>query len=216
MEVIEYPKIETLFNRDKATFTVIESEFRLAEFGIVKPEAWIFQEKIDGTNIRIGWDGAEVFIGGRTANAQMPGDLAAFLAKHFTPDRLRKVFPDANPASIVILFGEGYGPGIQKNGAGYRADKGFILFDVMVGPWWLEFADVQNVAAKIEVPVVQTYEALLVDVIERVRDGVKSLENGRVRESEGIVARSVPTLFTRYGTRVMWKLKTSDFRAGKR
>jgi hypothetical protein len=31
-------------------------------------------------------------------------------------------------------------------------------------------------------------------------------------ESEGIVARTDPTLFDRMGNRIMWKLKFSDFK----
>lgn len=35
-------------------------------------------------------------------------------------------------------------------------------------------------------------------------------------QSEGIVARTEPLLFTRRGDRLMFKLKTSDWKAGKR
>lgn len=212
--MIEYPKIQTLFNRDPKTFRVIETEYRLPEFGIVNPAAWIFQEKIDGTNIRIGWDGAQVSIGGRTDNAQIPADLIAFLNKTFTPDALRAAFPDSADATI---FGEGYGPGIQKGGGDYRDSKGLILFNVKVGAWWLNYLDVCDVARKCSVPVVPTLNfGTIGEAVHTVRGGIHSKIAIRERLAEGIVARTDPILLRRDGSRLIWKLKTSDFREGKR
>ncbi len=61
--MIEYPKIETLYNRDKETFKVIESEYRRDEFYAV--ERWVVTEKINDAAIKNCKDN-NVTIGGRT------------------------------------------------------------------------------------------------------------------------------------------------------
>jgi hypothetical protein len=125
----------------------------------------------------------------------------------------------------VTLFGEGYGPGIQKGGGNYRSDVSFRLFDVNVGNefcpgLWLNWDSVSDIAQKLgvdTVPVLSTVASLgevtqLVHTFSRtaVEDGGKGLTH------EGVVARTDPYLLTRYGTRLMFKLKGSDYRAGKR
>ena len=57
----------------------------------------------------------------------------------------------------VYLFGEGYGPKIQKGG-NYRNDISFRLFDIYIedqnnplGGWWLEPGNMQEVADKINI-----------------------------------------------------------------
>jgi hypothetical protein len=211
--VIEYPKIQTLFDRDPKTFRVIEGGFRLPEFGIIAPSAWIYTEKIDGTNIRIGWNGTEVAIGGRTATAQIPADLVAYLVRTFTPDGFRAAFPDS---SDVTLFGEGYGPGIQKGGGNYRDTKGLILFDVKAGDWWLNYDDVCDVAGKLGVPAVPALPLGTIQcAVGSVRNGLPSSSSSRPRLAEGIVARTNPIVLRRDGSLLIWKLKTFDFGAKK-
>jgi len=218
MIATEYHKIETLWNRDKETFSVIKGEFRIPEFGLVRPEAWIFQEKIDGTNIRVQWDGSDVEIGGKTNNAQLPGDLLANLIREFTPSKLGAQFADASVVAPVVLCGEGYGPGIQKNGGAYRADKGFILFDVRVGDWWLEWSNVQAVASGLGCSIVPTYENTIDGIVDGLMaDAIYSVcAADPLRKAEGVVMRTEPTLYSSRGHRIMAKLKASDFKAGKR
>jgi len=67
---MEYPKIETLFNRDEKTFKVYPDQLRNSVYGIIK--TWQFTEKIDGTNIRIIWNDGKLTFGGRSDNAQIP------------------------------------------------------------------------------------------------------------------------------------------------
>lgn len=213
--MIEYPKIESLYNRDKETFKVIPDSLRSEEFGIVNK--WWVTEKIDGTNIRVMYDFAEnkVTFGGRTDNAQMPGPLLKYLQETFTKERFLDVGFDAD----AVLFGEGYGAGIQKGG-GYRKDPSFRLFDVYVGGWWLEPDDIRDVASDLDIniaPYLKTIDFLPVSVLDL--DAITGeysktalLDGGSVFQvPEGIVARSIPLLFDRRGHRVMWKLKYKDF-----
>jgi hypothetical protein len=135
----EYHKIETLYERDPATFKLKEPlTLKNRIYGAIK--TWHWTEKVDGTNIRVMWTpGAHeiggssypesLTIGGRTDNAQIHADLYKRLTELFDVDRIRDTFPD----TPVVFYGEGYGAGIQKGGGDYSVPKDFILFDIRVG-----------------------------------------------------------------------------------
>ena len=75
-----YPKIDTVFKRDAARrFIIIPGDYSTPEFEYLADTPWGWTEKVDGTNIRLHWDGSEVTIGGRTDNAQVPSPLVANL-----------------------------------------------------------------------------------------------------------------------------------------
>lgn len=127
---MKYPKINTIWKRDeKNKFKIIEGNYSKIEFANIKK--WNITEKIDGTNIRIIYKNGIVLFGGRTDNAQIPAHLYEFLQTTFSSSIMNEVFGDAD----VILFGEGYGPKIQKGGGLYRNGAGFILFDAYIGEW---------------------------------------------------------------------------------
>lgn len=209
----EYHKIDTLFERDER-FVVDPTKLKKSVLATISE--WDVTEKIDGTNIRImlSKDG-EVSIGGRTNNAQLPGDLLMNLVRMFPEKKMTDVLWCDGLPTEVILFGEGYGAGIQKGGA-YRADKSFILFDVLVdGKWWLDREIVDSVATKLGIDVVPYLGRMtLSQIVQLVRDPFQSKIGTAV--SEGIVARPIETLFDKRGERVIIKLKTRDFVAGKR
>ncbi|NLF02623.1 MAG: hypothetical protein GX601_16775 [Anaerolineales bacterium] len=216
---MKYPKIETLWDRDPKTFKVLPWHYRLPEFKLVSN--WLVTEKIDGTNVRIMLhaDGS-VEYGGRTDNAQMPATLLARLNEMFTTDRMRAAFEQNEDGAWpeVTVFGEGYGPKIQ-NGGSYRADANVRIFDVVVGQWWLNWDDVEDVANKLgvlTVPVVTSIDWL--PICAGDLEGILSFSHVALYEAandhlqpEGIVCRTDPLLFTRRGDRVMWKLKYKDF-----
>lgn len=211
----EYHKIETLFERDKQTFKVDPSKLKASVLGTIS--TWDVTEKIDGTNIRVmlSLEG-EVSFGGRSQSAQIPADLVQYLNRTFCSDLLRSaLWIDGTPVE-VILYGEGYGPGIQKNGGLYRKDKAFILFDVLVGgKWWLERDAVDGIAAKLGIESVPFLGFMNLDeIVGLVRSQFASKLGSAM--AEGIVARPIQTLFDRRGERVIIKLKTKDFQAGKR
>jgi ATP-dependent RNA circularization protein (DNA/RNA ligase family) len=213
---MKYPKIETLYNRDPKTFKVTD-EVRLPEFGLVK--TWLVTEKVDGTNVRIVRtveNGVE--IRGRTDRAswaQRDSPLKKKLEGMFPAELLNRQF---DPGLEVILYGEGYGAGIQKGGD-YRADPSFRLFDVRVGDWWLNWDSIEDIAESLgifTVPNLGTIQYLptsyedLINLAEM--SSVAHIENGRDILPEGIVCRTEPLLLMRNGKRLMWKLKFKDFR----
>lgn len=210
----EYHKIDTLFERDPKTFIVDPTKLRHPVYATISQ--WDVTEKIDGTNVRVMLhaDGS-VSIGGRTNKAQMPTVLMGDLHEHFTEELMQQAFCASGTPVDAILFGEGYGAGIQKGGA-YRPDKGFILFDVLVaGKWWLDKEGVDDVAAKVGCEVVPYLgRCSLPEIVELVRRPFRSRIGTGM--AEGIVARPIETLFDKRGERIVLKLKTKDFVVGKR
>lgn len=220
---MEYPKIQTLFERNE-DFSIDPTRIKRPVYSTIKE--WDVTEKVDGTNIRVildpGFPGAHdidptapsVRFEGRIDRAIVPGDLLQSLAKLFPMDKLAAQFQ-----TPVILYGEGYGAGIQKVGKLYRPDKSFILFDVLVGgKWWLGTKAVADVALSLGCNVVPYLGRMTLDEIIGLvqRESWSDLAATNLCPREGIVARPIETLFDSRHERVILKLKTSDFKAGKR
>lgn len=206
MDPIQYPKIQTLLKRDK-DFKVIEVVFSCPEFEYLSELPWIVREKIDGTNIRVFWDGEVVRFYGRTSNSQIPT---------FLLEKLQDMFPVRRFVSFkpVCLYGEGYGAKIQKVGKDYLPDAvSFRLFDVRVGDWWLKEEDVWDVADTLNIDTIPhlvggVYN--LPGIMEVVKQGFKSAVGNCA--AEGVVLLPVEPLYFRNGKRIIAKLKTTDFR----
>lgn len=215
----EYGKIETLYERDEKTFKLKEPfVLKNRVYGLIK--SWVWSEKIDGTNIRVMWDGRKVWFGGRSNAAQIPADLVAHLMLTFTPEKLKAAFPDIEPlaegedsATQVVLYGEGCGAGIQKGGF-YSKTKLFCLFDVLVaGKWWLAQENVEDIASKLDIPVAPVVgEMTLEEATEYIRKGFNTVLPGATEGlSEGLIGRPCEALFDKKGARLIVKLKTKDF-----
>lgn len=205
----EYHKIQNVFKRDVANGgkRLLIGEWSMPEFGYLGGNQWVFTEKVDGTNIRIMWNGSSLSFGGKTNNAQLPSKLVERLRERFpTADMFRSTFDCGN----VCLYGEGYGPGIQKAGGSYRSDQDFVLFDVKIGDWWLNREDVEDIGSKLGLDVVPVIGGgTLLDCVDRVKCGIQSQWGDF--QAEGIVARPAMELRTRGGLRIITKVKHKDF-----
>lgn len=209
----EYHKIETLFERDmEGTKKLIEGKFRNPAVEFIKDNKWAFTEKIDGTNIRVYWDGHKVMFGGRTDAAQIPTDLMYALNDLFLGITNEQLFEQKFGATPVMLYGEGYGEGIQKGGGLYRKGKGFILFDVQVDGLWLERENVEDIAKAFNlkvVPIVLT--GTIQEAVDYVKSNPKCTIAEQEREAEGLVGRPLVEMKDRRGNRVIVKVKSCDF-----
>ena len=236
---MEYVKINSLWKRQgwyfdqekkkspdyqKGRQSFILGDYAEEEFGAIK--YWRVEEKVDGTNIRIEYtnqlDISSVIINGRTENAQIPCHLLNAIQPHFSVERMMGVFPNANK---VILFGEGYGPKIQKGGGNYRKTPGFILFDVWIDGWWLKRENVQELAKELEIEACPDLGIMTEDeIVEFVKSKPMSRCSETPRVMEGIIARSEPLMLFRkkpvicedpltFGDNgpIMWKLKCKEF-----
>lgn len=205
----EYHKIQSIFKRDMTDKRkrLIEGQWTLPEFEYLAKNIWDFTEKVDGTNVRVIFNEGKVTFGGRTDDAQMPVQLAQRLNERFLPlaGLMGELFADG-----CVLYGEGYGAKIQKVGGLYRPDQDFVLFDVRVGHWWLQRADVVDVAQKLGIDVVPIIGAgNLYAAIDAAKRGIKSTWGDF--EAEGIVARPQVELKARNGNRIIAKIKCRDF-----
>jgi hypothetical protein len=209
----EYHKIDTIFKRDMdASNKPIKMwDWSKPEFQYLSGCEWGFTEKVDGTNIRIMFDGTSVRIGGRTDRAQIHADLYEVLSRMFPVEKMLSEFSEIpEHGGDVTLYGEGYGAGIQGCGGLYRPDKSFVLFDVRIGNWWLKRKDVEEIADALDiecVPVVGV--GTLVDAMNMVQDGFES-HWGRFT-AEGLVCRPDVELSDRDGRRIICKIKHKDF-----
>lgn len=207
----EYHKIETLFNRDEKTKKLIQGSYRNDTFEYLKDNIWQFTEKVDGTNIRIYWDGHRVSFGGRTDNAQIPAHLINRLNDLFGGETNEQLFEQKFGECEVELFGEGYGIKIQ-NGGLYRDDVDFILFDVMINGNYQPRESVEDIAKYFGIDIVPiVLEGTLQDGVDYVLNNRKSIIAKNGAEIEGFVGRPKMELNDRTGKRVIVKIKYRDF-----
>jgi hypothetical protein len=234
----EYAKIESLFERylDIPKSDPLYHKFKeplVFKNPLYEAIAlWEWTEKIDGMNIRIihtpqdysdphdPYPAPPVEFRGRTDAAKLDGykPLLKYLNDKFTPEIMSAVF--SGPA---VLYGEGYGTGIQKVGNHYfegeKDRQEFILFDVFVpdpnnpfGGWWLNRKSILGIATRLDIHAVPGFGKMtLIETAKFVRAGFKSILRGSHLFAEGLVGRTVETLFDKRGNRLITKLKTSDF-----
>ena len=205
----KYPKIQSVYKRDEKG-KILEGQFTKPEFEYLLYNKWIWTEKIDGTNIRVKYDGETFEIRGRTDRAQLHPDLMFALISTFNDKMLelcRKTFEDKE----IIFYGEGVGPKIQKRGKYYlKGEYGFILFDILIGNVWLKRDDVEKIAESLDLhiaPVIR--KGSLIDAIAYVKDGFKSYFGDF--PAEGLVLRPEVEMLDRLGNRIITKVKYVDF-----
>lgn len=210
-----YHKIQSIYKRDPETKfkTFIDGDWSVDAFGLLKDLVWEFTEKVDGTNIRVGWDGENVAYGGRTDSADIPSVLM---------NNMREIFTVANMQKLkgpVTLIGEGYGGKIQK-GSRYREDQNFILFDVFIEPTedhplgvYLPRSTVDEIADMLSIPSVPViHKGPLLDGVDMCKGNLtSSVADDKTLVSEGVVCRPEVELFDRLGRRVITKIKVRDF-----
>ena len=212
----KYHKIENIFKRETTgTKKLLDGVYNDPTIEYLQNCLWIATEKVDGTNIRVYWDGHTITFGGRTEKSEIPSHLLAKLNEMFQNPETEQLFEQMFGEKEVILFGEGYGNRIQAVGSLYRDDVGFILFDIWIGSiddgFYLERKNVVQIAEALNlevVPIVKT--GTLPELVEYVKRKPVSLLSGRV-PMEGVVARPALELCSRDGKRLITKIKACDF-----
>ena len=201
-----YPKIQTLFKRHlegPKKGKLIKGQWTTPALEYLSRNQWEFTEKVDGTNIRIGFDYrrlrhvANPSFGGRTENAVIPKHLLEMLEDWFHYD----LFMDNDLRERVTLFGEGYGDKIQNGGKYFDKVRhlkdeptrftGFVLFDVKIGEFWLERENVNDIAKKLgieSVPVIG--QGTLYDAIDIVESGLTWDSHGKMTNWGGTIGNN--------------------------
>jgi len=207
---MEYVKIPNIFKREEyGSNKLIEGKFSTPELKYLANAQWVWTEKVDGTNIRVMWDGHSVTFGGRTDKAQIPAHLVNKLNELFGGTNKEEIFEQHFGDVSVILFGEGYGEKIQKGG-GLYGPVNFILFDVFINGVWLKREAIEEIACAFNIGVVPIVgEGSLNQAVEEIRKHPKS--QLRDAELEGFVCRPACELLDRMGNRIIVKIKCRDF-----
>jgi ATP-dependent RNA circularization protein (DNA/RNA ligase family) len=206
-----YHSIKNIFTRDPDTNRAQIGSYSLPAFAYLKDSEWVFEEKVDGTNIRVIWDGERVTFNGRTNNAQMPAPLVTRLQDTFTSPCRRGYLETSFPTGVT-LYGEGYGNKIQKTGYRYNPNGvDFILFDVKVGDTFLDREAVTDIATRLGIKrVPEVGRGPLEYGVMLVQSGFVSwLIDGPV-VAEGLIARPAVRLLDHRGGRIICKIKARD------
>jgi len=207
-----YHKIPGPFIRDPKTNTLNWGEWTSPELDMLQNVPWLFTEKVDGTNVRVLWDGHRVSFAGRTDNATFHPDLFAYLEEHFGGEDRETLFEQKFGETPVVIYGEGFGPKIQSGGK-YGDTIRLAVFDVKIGGMFLERANVEDIAEYFGVPTAPVVEkfgpdADLWDGIDLIANGFKSTYGDFL--AEGVVGVPAVGLYNRRDERIIVKLKTRD------
>jgi hypothetical protein len=215
-----YGKTPNIFKRNPDTHKLLPGVYSRPEFDDLKRAYWEMSEKIDGMNIRILWtpnafeetpDEGLIEIRGRSDGEKIPQDLVDNMWEFLWPENFKKVF-GSTPACI---YGEGFGPGIQKNGGLYSPKKTFRAFDIILGENFLstrdKFHEMIDALEIPKAPVVLT--SSLTAGVARVQNGLKSTFGDFY--AEGLVARPYVELKNTFGERVICKIKHKELYYGR-
>lgn len=206
----KYHKIQSIYKRDmdspKKQFII--GDFSCPEFEYLQNNQWEFTEKVDGTNVRVLWDGEGFRFGGRTDNAQMPVSIIDELHRTFNKYTFAK---ELEEGTQVMIYGEGYGGNIQKRGPQYSTSIEFVVFDILIGQFWLEPQSVRGMCARLQLNFAPpAFRGSLRYAIDRVKGGIESAWGGF--EAEGVVGIPRIGLKARNGKRIITKIKAKDFK----
>lgn len=211
-----YHKIQTMFLREQnagRACPIVEGKWAKDEFEMLKGIDWLMTEKIDGTNIRVIWDGFNLEFKGKTDKADMYPGVLDVLKTHFNEEKMDFFFKTDGQRTFT-LYGEAYGGKIQK-GQTYRDTPGFILFDVLCTrddglETWFSHQALVEVSEALSITLVPLLRcAPLFVAVEMCKYGFES--KLRKTAPEGLVIKPKIELKDKQGERIITKLKLSDF-----
>jgi len=207
-----YEKIETVFARDiNGSKLLMEGVWRNSTIEFLKDLEYEWTEKIDGTNVRVYWDGHTVAFGGRTDKAQFPAELMNRLNELFGGETNAQMFEQTFGEHEVILYGEGFGRKIQNGGSYIPDGVDFILFDLMVGGNYQPRESVERCAKTFGVRCVPIVgRGTLEEAVAYIKTNPKSTIG--TCDMEGVVCRPLYELQDRCGNRIIVKIKWNDFK----
>lgn len=209
----EYMKIKNVFQFDEKFLSILG----YAEpFRTLKDIRWQGTEKVDGTNVRVYWDGHSIQVAGRTDRAQFQGELKSYLDSVFARPEEEYVFEQKFGDKEAYLFFEGYGPKIQTGGGLYSDTPHIIMFDATIDGYELNREKVNVLADELgfdHVPVVFT------GTLDEARIFVAAHQNstlgGGRHEMEGLVLTPADIdIYARDGHRIKCKMKYRDMLRG--
>lgn len=207
----EYRKIANVFKFDAKYKNIVGLN---EPFNSLKNLTWVGTEKVDGTNIRIIWDGYKIEIKGRTDNAQFQGELYDTLSQMFLTKEMEYVFEQIFENKEVVIYGEGYGPKIQAGGGLYSDKPKFIVFDINIDGHYLKRANVLDICEKLNLDVVPDIFLGTIDEAKKFVSKHPSSTINEKHEMEGLVLELPLEIFDKNGNPLKCKVKYRDMLKG--
>lgn len=216
---MEYHKINTLYKRDSNNLIIV-GDYSEPEYRLLANLKWEATEKVDGMNTRIMLipeDGKyRLDFRGKSDRAVIPAMLKKHLETKYTIERVAaalNVDLSKEATSTYIIYGEGYGKGIQSGGGYISNDNAFIMFDVNIDGVWLKRESVEDIAEKLDAPIVPVIGYFTIEEAEEyVTKGFTSLvSEDKNLMAEGLVMRCPCDLRNRRGGRLICKIKYRDY-----
>ena len=184
----------------------LEEYYKSPLFWYLSTLPWTYKRKLDGSNIRIKWNGERVVWNGKTNNFTCNSNLRDYMSKTFPEEIFEEKF---GRDKTVLLFGELMGPKVQGNELGLDEEQ-VILFDVKVGDSWLAPENVESVA---EYFWLKTYADFMPEGerIDSLVNLIDRVSKGEFKDWEGIVASPLVGCASFSGSRVICKIKNKDY-----
>lgn len=202
----EYQKIETLFKFDNTTkkFT---HEFYNPIVEYLRNCKWIGTEKIDGTNVRVFWNGKSFEFGARTNEGDLPKPIRELLQEKFNYD-MEVTFEQKFGNKEVYIFFEGYAGKIQ--GGAYTGAEKLIAYDIKIGKYYLDRYVAKDIIESLGFNFVPMMEFnTLDDCIQFVKTHEQSIIQPESK-MEGLVCLPTQRIYDHQGNRIIVKIKIRD------
>ena len=212
----KYTKFSSPFKKDDKYYNTKELNQQLPK------GEWVITEKIDGTNIRIiltkpdeeGHRKVEVGSRKLILNREDKGSKQFFdCLEEVNLHKLVEYFKDVN--STVIIYGEGYGAGVQTGGI-YSPNKNFRVFDIRIGEAYQDFEYVIKVCMDCQLNLVPIYGGVKDITYTSCKSDLSNFQRTLIKEGtggkpEGLVYKFEPVLLNKYKERLIFKVKFKDF-----
>lgn len=218
----EYPKIKNLHKRDPADNKVID-EYTDEIFSpeLLGNAGWTWREKMDGTNLRIIWDGHRAEYRGRTDRAQFSDGQTVFLDEKIKSPAFEELLEQTFGNTEAVLYGELIGNKLQGNP--HKVDGYEIrVYDAFVAGWWLLPASVDELASDLGLGSAEIIVVAPIGHMHRVMKNIASMTEAFEGEAEpfeyleGIVGTAPGSVLGRNGSILRVKLKLENYKSGVR
>ena len=179
-----------------------------------------YSRKIDGTNVRVHWDGERLTYAGKNdKNPEESGfkGIEDYMRANFLEEAFEEKF---GREISVSLYGEFMGPKVQLNEL--KLDEmELVLFDVKINRTWLLTKDMAEIASYFKLRTAFDFMGEDKSTEKVATEGnpnvgnlntlIQSCSAGDFRDWEGIVAKPVGGFLDRIGRRIIIKIKNHDY-----
>jgi len=199
----EYVKIYNIFNRDETgSLEIKDGYYMLDTVQMLKDIHWCWTEKVDGTNVRIYWNGHSLSFGAKYDTDEISSDVKDYLTTLFINNEFDEMFEQKFGRSCVTLFGVCYKTDIN--------DIKFVLHDVYKDDIWLSQVEIDYIAHCFNIDSVPVVS---IGVLKRAIDFVKTKPMSKIGDfpMSGLICKPCIDLFDRLGNRIMVKIRVRDF-----